>query len=298
MMPLNDFKTFYSEKLERFERYLQGNLPQLPKQVQRLNDSMTYSLMAGGKRLRPILMMTAYECFQSDASPVYPFATAIEYIHTYSLIHDDLPCMDDDALRRGQPTNHIKFGEDTALLAGDGLLTQAFYLTSTHQNYFSAEAQLKSIEVLSNAAGLKGMVVGQAADISPPGCIAPEALIQYIHSNKTGALITASLEIAAILGGATPEEKKSLIQFGKEIGTCFQIQDDILDEVGDEEKIGKPIGSDKENNKLTYPSIFGLEKAKVLADKSYQMAINSLKSLERDTSKLEALANFILKRDH
>lgn len=299
-MQPNDFTKFYNKKLTLFESYLQKHIPKLPEQVDRLKNSMQYSLMAGGKRLRPILLITAYECFKKDSLPVYPFACALEYIHTYSLIHDDLPCMDNDDLRRGKPTNHIKFGEDTALLAGDGLLTHAFYLVSRNEyrHLFSADAILEAVQVLSSSAGLFGMVSGQAADIYPPKEIPPEEIIQFIHSHKTGALITAALQMGAILGEATSTDKEALILFGKEIGKCFQIQDDILDEIGEEEKIGKPVGSDRENEKLTYPSIFGMEKAQKLADLSYQSAIENLKKISRNTSQLEMLANFILKRDH
>lgn len=202
------FKKFYQQKLKEFENYLVQSFPKFPQQVKRLSSAMEYSLMAGGKRLRPILLITTYEIFAKNSNVVFPFAAGLEYIHTYSLIHDDLPCMDDDDLRRGKPTNHIKFGENTALLAGDALLTHAFYLLSQpqHQNSFSTSAVLEAIHVLSSSAGCYGMVTGQAVDILPPDNARPEEIIEFIHRNKTGALITASIQIGAILGGA---EKKS-----------------------------------------------------------------------------------------
>ncbi|MBU2512461.1 polyprenyl synthetase family protein [bacterium] len=260
---------------------------------------MKYSLFAGGKRLRPVLLMTTVECGGKDPVISLPIACAIEYIHTYSLIHDDLPCMDNDDLRRGNPTNHIKFGEAIALLAGDSLLTHSFALIGSIDNDSIPPVKLiKIINLLAEKAGIYGMVSGQVADIDNLNADNPAQKLKFIHSHKTGALITASIQIGAILADFSEENYNLLTKFGEEIGKCFQIQDDILDETGDRTRLGKTPGSDTRNNTLTYPKIYGLEKSVSLANESFKQALEYLGKINRDLSRLHQLAEFVLKRDH
>ncbi len=292
------FNEYYSQKIGLFEKYLKESFPPLPSLVNVLADAMKYSLLAGGKRLRPVLLLTTIECAEINSDFALPFAGAIEYIHTYSLIHDDLPCMDNDELRRGVPTNHIKFGEDIALLAGDALLTHCFYLISAQtQDKVSADTILKIIHILSEKAGVYGMVSGQVADIDSTLETSQKAL-DFIHTNKTGALIVSSIQIGALLANLDNSQYQSLTDFGEQIGKCFQIQDDILDETGEKELLGKTPGSDKRNETLTYPSVFGLEKSYELANHCYDKAIESLDQSGLKTDRLKELAGFILKRDH
>ncbi len=293
------FKEYYAEKLAQFEANLKSSFPVLPEQVGKLEESMKYSLFAGGKRLRPILVMTTAECGGGDPELALPFACAVEYIHTYSLIHDDLPCMDDDDLRRGKPTNHIRYGEALALLAGDALLTHSFRLLSFGSSTsVSPEKQIKIVRLVAEKAGVFGMVSGQVADIDEAKRGDELDWLQFIHANKTGALITACIQIGAILADTNDKEFELFTAFGEEIGKCFQIQDDILDETGDKDKLGKNPGTDIINETLTYPKIFGLEKSRQLANQSYEKALNNLKLIPKDTTRLQELARFILKRDH
>ncbi|MBT4088549.1 MAG: polyprenyl synthetase family protein, partial [Deltaproteobacteria bacterium] len=212
----------------------------------------------------------------------------------------DLPCMDDDDLRRGQLTNHIKYGENIALLAGDALLTHCFALMSspTLLEQTSATTILKSIHILSKNAGVFGMVSGQVADIQRQEALAPQDALSFIHTHKTGALITAAIQIGALLADINEAGFAQLTGFGTEIGKCFQIQDDILDVTGSQERLGKSPGTDQKNQTLTYPQVFGLEKSKQLANLCYENALNHLEKTQLDTVRLRELANFVLKRDH
>ena len=252
----------------------------------KIYEAEKYSLMAGGKRLRPvIMMMTAKMCGKSP-EVVLPFAAAIEMIHTYSLIHDDLPSMDNDDLRRGKPTNHKVFGEAMAILAGDALLTKAFEVAAGFDDESVAKDRvLKAIRVLATAAGDNGMVGGQVVDIESRNEDAE--LLKYLHSLKTGALIRASGMIGAILAGAGDEEVKAVESFCSNLGIAFQIQDDILDVTGSEEELGKPIGSDAENNKSTYVTLFGIEKAEQMAEEYTNKAIESLSIFENNKELVE-----------
>lgn len=245
----------------------------------RLLASMEYSLLAGGKRLRPVLVLAWNGMLGGDADKVMPFAASMECIHTYSLIHDDLPAMDDDDLRRGKPSNHKQFDEATAILAGDGLLTEAFGLMSAASivKGLPADRVLKAIFVLAKAAGAGGMVGGQAVDMEftgRSGVELPE--LQTMHAMKTGALITAACECGAILAGGTEADVVSAREFGRNIGVAFQIVDDVLDVVGDTETLGKPAGSDEAMGKSTYPALMGLEKSKQLAAEYVETALTHL----------------------
>ncbi len=294
------FIQYYAEKLERFEPHLKESFPRLPAPVSFLEESMTYSLFAGGKRIRPILLLITAECTGKDSDYALPFACALEYIHTYSLIHDDLPCMDNDDLRRGQPTNHIEFGDDIALLAGDALLTHCFCLISSPQllDDVSAATVVRIINILAEKAGVFGMVAGQVADVGNIVYSNPKETLDFIHAHKTGALITAATQIGALLAQVELDAFQKLTKFGEEIGRCFQIQDDILDETGCEKRLGKSPGSDKKNETVTFPSVYGLDKSYELANQSYEKALANLSQTGLNTTRLKELASYILKRDH
>ncbi|BDQ34942.1 polyprenyl synthetase family protein [Pseudodesulfovibrio portus] len=248
---------------------------------ERLLRSMEYSLLAGGKRLRPVLMLSWAGLLGSEGvtDRIMPFAASLECIHTYSLIHDDLPAMDDDDLRRGRPSNHKQFDEATAILAGDGLLTEAFGLMSAASivNGLPADRVLRAVFVLAKAAGAGGMVGGQAVDMELTGCTdVPLDDLRTMHAMKTGALITAACECGAILAGAGDADVENAREFGRNIGVAFQIVDDVLDVVSDTETLGKPAGSDEAMGKSTYPSLMGLEKSKSLASDYVEIALTRL----------------------
>jgi len=257
----------------------------------RLTEAIRYSLFAGGKRLRPALTLGAAEALGADSTNAMPAACAIEMIHTYSLIHDDLPAMDDDDMRRGRPTLHKAYGEATAILAGDALLTMAF----------DVAAQSGSLEVvreIAAASGIVGMAGGQFLDLAAEGVELGLDDLKNIHRCKTGALIRVSLRCGAILGGASPKQLQDLTAYGEHIGLAFQIADDILDVVGNEALIGKPVGSDVDNNKATYPSVVGLEQAIAMADETRDAALDALKSWGENADTLRTLAYFIVSRNH
>ena len=279
--------TYPSELQDRIDSYLEG----LSFGTERLGEAMRYSLLAGGKRIRPVLALATAEAVGRDPDEVLPLAAAIEMIHTYSLIHDDLPAMDDDELRRGQPTCHVAFGEDVAILAGDGLFAEALRLALTEQ---PGEPQnvLAAVGELVEAAGVNGMVGGQYLDVSGSG----EQELRRLHELKTGALIAASvgsvLAVAGMSGPATIPYRR----FAAELGVVFQIVDDILDVTGDEAELGKPRGSDERHGKATYVSAFGLERARELATESHAKARAALAEAEGETDKLGRIADYILTR--
>ncbi len=264
----------------------------------RLHESMNYSLLAGGKRLRPVLCLTVAALFGAEAKSVMSFAAAIECIHTYSLIHDDLPAMDDDDLRRGKPSNHKQFDDATAILAGDGLLTDAFdFMASVAQNIPAAHV-LKAIQTMARAAGSSGMVGGQALDMEYTGRndISLDDL-RTMHAMKTGALLRASCVSGAELAGASAHDVDCIARFGAAIGSAFQIVDDILDEIGDEAQLGKPVGSDIAQGKVTYPSLLGIEQSRALAQEQVNIAMESLAGFHGpDALFLRSLAQYIVDR--
>jgi len=293
------FREYYQEKVRRIEMCLVDTFPEIPDPVAVLAESMRYSLLAGGKRLRPVLILTTIECSGRNSDFALPLSCAIEYIHTYSLIHDDLPCMDDDELRRGQPTNHIRFGEGIALLAGDALLTHCFALMSRPelQRDVPADVILRLIHLLAENAGVFGMVSGQVADIQRELPLKPAEALGFIHAHKTGALIKAAVQIGALLAEVNAADFDELTGFGVQIGKCFQIQDDILDVTGNQELLGKKTGTDEKNETLTYPRVFGLDRSRELAGDCYRMALQHLEKTTLDTTRLKELADFVLKRD-
>ncbi len=261
-------------------------------------EAMRYSLFAGGKRIRPILCLATCEALGEDPSPFMPVICSLECIHTYSLIHDDLPAMDNDDLRRGKPTNHVVFGEAEAILAGDGLLTFAFDLLSSAdlQPALTAEKQLQIIAILSRASGSLGMVGGQAIDIASEGKEIPFETLRYLHSCKTGALITAAVQMGAVLGNASSSQYKALTTYGQNIGLAFQIVDDLLNVEGTTEQLGKKAGSDAELDKATYPSFFGLEATHKKAKEAVAQAVDALIPFNTSADPLRELANYIYYR--
>ncbi len=298
-------KTFLNEYVPRIDAYLKG-LPFADQVGVRLaaplNGAMHYSVDAGGKRLRPVLTIMAYHLLADDWHRALPVAAAYELVHTYSLIHDDLPAMDDDDLRRGRPTNHRVYGEALAILAGDALLTEAFRLLSEEVEA-RPEIVVNLVSGLALAAGRDGMVGGQAIDILSQGKtghekIGPQSeLLEILHRRKTGAMITGSLLAGVDLAEGDASIRSRLAEFGAEIGLAFQVADDILDEVGEEESLGKDIGSDRELGKLTFISLFGLSKARLKLAELHRQAVYLLEPLGEKADGLRALANYIVERD-
>ncbi len=291
---------FLQQSTEQVEAAFTRIFPEQWPVQQRLRDSMEYSLFAGGKRIRPALLFAAVESLGKTHEHAVAAACAIEMIHTYSLIHDDLPAMDDDDMRRGKPTNHIVYGEAMAILAGDGLLTHAFYVLSTAASVgkASTEATLAAVAELAKLAGIGGMVSGQAADImGEQGVTSLEQLIA-IHREKTGALIAGSLKIGGLLGGANARQLAALDQFGYKIGLAFQIQDDVLDLTGTTEKLGKPQKSDEKSQKVTYPYFLGIEGSRLeierLTDEAKQLI---LQAGFVKPQRLMEIADYLLNRD-
>jgi geranylgeranyl diphosphate synthase type II len=294
-------KSYLEARQHLINTHLAQLIPQDSSPAAHLFKAMRYSLMAGGKRIRPILTLAAFEASNSTDLPLeaaIPFACALECIHTYSLIHDDLPAMDDDDLRRGMPTCHKVFGEALAILAGDGLLTLAFELCSFHEKtYIAPETQLKAINLIAQAAGIRGMVAGQAADIQLEGKdISPQEL-DYIHTHKTGALLKASVVLGGLIAHADASAMQALADYGSHIGLAFQIRDDILDIEGDEKTMGKTRGSDERKKKATYPAVHTLEIAKCKMQELCKQAIEDIAILGHRAIHLKAIAEYIAKRD-
>jgi len=262
-------------------------------------EAMRYSMMSGGKRVRPILLLAGAQAVGSDRKAFLPAACALECIHTYSLIHDDLPAMDDDDLRRGRPTCHKVYGEAVAILAGDGLLTYAFELICKPELAQNISPRLlgEAIFLLARAAGVSGMVGGQTADILMEGRPVDAETLSFIHSHKTGALIGASVEIGALLGEGNDEELNHLKRYGESMGLAFQIKDDLLDVEGDQELLGKPVGSDNRNQKATYPVLFGLKETKSKAQELLNQAISELEFFDDSAEPLRAIARYVVGRD-
>lgn len=263
----------------------------------RLCDAMVYSLEAGGKRIRPALVYAVLETYGVPLERGSEVAATLEMVHTYSLIHDDLPAMDDDDLRRGRPTNHRQFDEATAILAGDALLTDAFRILA--QMSLPAEEIVEIIRVFGLAAGSSGMVGGQLDDmLAEKRSDVTLQELQSIHERKTGALLVYALEAGGILAGVSEEDRTQLKQFGRHLGIAFQIQDDILDVVGDEQTIGKRVGSDEDNEKTTYPKLLGLDGAKRALDAEVEAATFAIESLSIQAPLLLDLLAFVVKRNH
>jgi geranylgeranyl diphosphate synthase, type II len=257
-----------------------------------LDDAMRYSLLAGGKRVRPVLALAAGRAIGLDPAELLPAAAAIELIHTYSLIHDDLPAMDDDGLRRGRPTSHVVHGEDVAILAGDALFAEAVSLFVRDQ-HGPAERVLPALRELVEATGAAGMVGGQYVDVTMGAAEVDAGTLRELHELKTGRLIAASVMVPLRLGGHPADATIPYRQFAEELGVLFQIVDDILDVTGTDEELGKPHGSDQRHGKVTYPSLFGLERARELAGESHANAIAALERANPETDDLRRVTDFI-----
>lgn len=262
-----------------------------------LKDSMLYSIQAGGKRIRPILLIASNEAYEHHLEKTLSSAVALEMIHTYSLIHDDLPAMDDDDYRRGQLTNHKAFNEATAILAGDALLTYSFELIADDPN-LTAHEKITLIKLLSEKSGPKGMVAGQILDIESENKSIPLETLEEIHRLKTGELLTFAVIAGAFLGKATEEQLKHLETYSYYLGLIFQLQDDLLDVYGDEQKLGKPVGSDESKEKNTYPKLLGLEGTKQKMQDYVAKAKAALNNANASESKLLAITDYLTTRDH
>jgi len=289
---LADFMKEYKQKIEQKLRFYISSLDSPPV----LKEAMDYSLQAGGKRIRPVLLFAAINSFGKDPERGMDAAAALEMIHTYSLIHDDLPSMDDDDLRRGKPTNHKVYGEANAILAGDALLTYAFQIIAQSPDLYEKE-KVAIIEQLAKAAGPEGMVAGQVADMEGEKKALTLEELEAVHRNKTGRLIAFSVRAGALIGGATEAELAIFEKYAYHIGIAFQIQDDILDIVGSEEKLGKRVGSDIANHKNTYPALLTVRGAREKLKEHVDQAIEELNRLDIETALLKDIALMIATRD-
>lgn len=281
------------------DKALERFLPPAQMYPPLIYEAMRYSVFAGGKRLRPVLTMAAAEAVGGEPMRVLPVACAIELIHTYSLIHDDLPAMDNDDYRRGKPTSHRVYGEAIAILAGDALLTLAFELLAGNEEMESLDPvrRLRVIAEIAHAAGTMGMIGGQVADILLRDEDIDADTLEYIHRHKTGAIYRAAVRSGVILAGADEEALRSLTEYAEHLGLAFQIKDDILDIEGDQAKLGKPVGSDQRNKKATYPVLFGLTEAKEKACQAVAAAIRALHKFDYRADFLRNLASFVITRD-
>lgn len=290
-----DLKSYLAARRAMVEEGLERTMPSETLRPSVLHKAMRYSVMAGGKRLRPILCMAACEAVGGKPETALLPGLAIEILHTYTLIHDDLPCMDDDDLRRGRPTSHVVFGEANALLAGDALLTLAFeWLAGIQAPPPHAPNQL-ALE-LAQASGSQGVIGGQVEDLSSEGRAPDADLVDYIHRHKTAALLRAAVRMGGICGGATPSHLECLSRYGECSGLAFQIADDILNVTSTPEELGKPVGNDEQLQKLTYVAVHGLEASRTKADALIRAAVDAIRNLPGDPHPLIALAEYTVKR--
>ena len=292
-----NFREELKSKTAAVEKIVESYLPEESGTQHEIMEAMNYSVTAGGKRLRPLLMQETYRMFGGEGREVEPFMAAMEMIHTYSLVHDDLPAMDNDEYRRGKLTTHAKFGHAMGVLAGDALLNYAF---ETAAEAFDKSTDLrrtaKALQILSRKAGIYGMIGGQTVDVELSGGPIPKNKLDFIYRLKTGALIEASMLIGAVLGGAAEEDCKIVESLAGKVGLAFQIQDDILDVTGDQEVLGKEAGSDEKNQKTTYVTLEGLEKAKKDVEALSVQAIEDLNKLPGNNEFLENLIRILIKR--
>jgi farnesyl diphosphate synthase len=292
-----EFSAWVSAHQARVERVLSDALPAADTAPQRLHSAMRYAVLGGGKRVRALLAFAAGESSNADPSRVAIAGAALELTHAYSLVHDDLPCMDDDVLRRGKPSCHIEYGEATALLAGDSLQNLAFQLLAQHRLSPSAQSQLEMVRCLANASGSRGMAGGQAIDLESEGKTLSVPELEYMHIHKTGALIRASVLLGAHCGEAVDEAVlEPLDHYGKYIGLAFQVVDDVLDAESSTATLGKTAGKDKSRNKPTYVSALGVNAARALASEMKAAALSSLAKFDQRARRLRELADFIVAR--
>ena len=300
-----DFNTCYGKFVSEVEKYLKEYMVELSENNTKcyektIYDAMSYSLMAGGKRLRPVLALAVCDMLEGRAEEVMPYACAIEMIHTYSLIHDDLPAMDNDDYRRGRLTNHKVYGEAIAILAGDALLNYAYelMLTRTLKNSDNLHGKVKAMEIIASAAGASGMIAGQVVDLESEEKKISSDVLEYMHKRKTGALIKAPILAAAALCNANDTYTKALEVYGEKIGLAFQIKDDILDVEGDFESLGKAIGSDEANEKSTFVTLYGLEESREMLNKITKEAIESIEIFGERGQLLKQLAEYLVNRNN
>ena len=294
------FKNLLDSQIQIIDHALERALPIEKGYQDIIVESMRYSVFAGGKRLRPILMLAACNFAGGIEKDVLPFCCAIEMIHTYSLIHDDLPAMDDDDFRRGKPTNHKVYGEGLAVLAGDGLLNYAYetMLQSILQDPSHQDRKMIAMGEIARAAGIHGMIGGQVVDLASENKAIDGDTLDYIHNHKTAALIVASIRAGAIIGGADDHMLQSLTEYGKCIGLGFQITDDLLDILGDEKKLGKKVGSDMDNHKSTYPSIHGIDASIAKVQELFHKSLEALQEYEHKSAFFVNLADYLVKREY
>ncbi len=294
-----NFKEISSEKVKEIEGILTKYLPEAIGLQSRIMEAMEYSLMAGGKRLRPMLMLETYRMFGGEGEVIQPFMAAQEMIHTYSLVHDDLPAMDNDEYRRGRKTTHIVYGEDMGILAGDALLNYAF--ETAVKAFESAPQQSgaigRALKILSEKAGIYGMIGGQVVDVQSSGKVVSREVLDFIYELKTGALIESAMMIGAVLAGASDEEVSKVKKIAKKVGMAFQIQDDVLDVTSTAEILGKPILSDEKNEKTTYVTILGLEGAQKEVKRLSDEALALLFELPGQKDYLEILIRELIHRE-
>lgn len=296
-----DFKDILVNKINETEKIIKKFLPDennddMQKEIY---EAMNYSILAGGKRLRPLLMLETFRLYSKDEKEIYPFMAAIEMIHTYSLVHDDLPSMDNDDYRRGKLTTHKKYGEAMGVLTGDALLNFAFETVLKNiSDTDNLNAKIKALSVLAEKAGIYGMIGGQVRDIKNDGKEIDDATLDKINELKTSALIEASMLCGGIVANAYDADIQLINEIGKDIGRAFQIQDDILDVISDDETLGKPVNSDEKNNKITYVSLLGLGNCKELVEKLSNRAVSNLKKLNKDTEFLEELILYLVDRKY
>lgn len=295
-----NFEAWLNEKTNNIEQYLKITVEEKDKPQKLIYEAMNYSLLSGGKRLRPVLLLAAYELFNNNENAAMPFACAMEMIHTYSLIHDDLPAMDNDDYRRGRLSNHKKFGEATAILAGDGLLNMAFEtgLKAAVESEINSNNAVKALFEIALSSGADGMIGGQVVDMFGHDKISSVEDLKHMYSLKTGAIIKSSITAGAVLGGASKQELHALESYAKNIGLAFQIEDDILDVTGNIEKLGKKTGSDEANDKITYLSFISIEEAQKQVEILTNEAIESLYIFGDKATYLIELAKYLTNRDH
>lgn len=294
----SNYAELRDEKVKEIEEILKSYLPEQNGYQRIIMDAMEYSLMAGGKRLRPMLMQETYRLFGGTEKVIEPFMAAQEMIHTYSLVHDDLPAMDDDELRRGRKTTHVVYGEDMGILAGDALLNYAFETAAVAFDEYPEKAlQIgKAMKILGNKAGIYGMLGGQVVDVKETGHAVDKDVLDFIYALKTGALLESSMMIGATLAGADDESIALIEKVSSKVGLAFQVQDDILDVTSTAEVLGKPIHSDEKNEKTTYVTLLGIDKAEKIVEKESVEAIELLKSLPVRNDYLEWLLTQLIHR--
>jgi farnesyl diphosphate synthase len=294
-----DFQSWVAARQSRFEDVLRGLLPQADVAPQRLHEAMRYSVLDGGKRVRPLLAFAAGELAGAEHARVEVAGAAVELIHAYSLVHDDMPCMDDDVLRRGKPTCHVQYDEATALLVGDALQTLAFQLLAEHRLADDASRQLEMVKLLAVASGSRGMAGGQAIDLASVGKALTLPELENMHIHKTGALIRAAILLGAYCGNhLNAEQIEKLDRFGKLIGLAFQVVDDVLDCEADTATLGKTAGKDADNDKPTYVSLLGLEAARDMAHRLHREALEVLAGFGEGAQRLRELADFVVLRKY